>query len=448
MNFQKLSTAAISVTTVSKCYQVYSKPLDRLRQSLNSRLHRAVGIPQRRFYEEFWALAGISLRVEVGQTVGIIGRNGSGKSTLLQIICGTLSPTSGDVAVKGRVAALLELGSGFNPEFTGRENVYLNAAVLGLGRSQVEERFSEIEAFADIGGFIDQPVKTYSSGMVVRLAFAVIAHVDADILVVDEALAVGDAAFSQKCMRFLREFKANGTVLFVSHDASSILNLCDHAIWLDRGSLRMEGDPVDVSNAYTEYTAQQVYGDAVKLRTIRGAKDHEVPHPATLTSPPDSIEIFDNIANSDGWDTGDAKILSVTLTNLSRPDGVVFSGGERVDLRIRAKASAPLSSPIIGFFVKDRLGQSLFGEHTFLYEPGFRVEAGGVLEACFVFTLPLLPDGDYSMTVSIADGDPNVHVQHHWLHDAVMIRVASPVLRYGLVGIPYEAVSLQQIDDE
>ena len=211
----------IQVQGLQKCFQIYNSPGQRLRQFLQPRVQRWLGRNVQRYYREFWALRDVSFEIRKGQTVGIIGRNGSGKSTLLQMICGTLHPTAGHVEVRGRVAALLELGSGFNPEFTGRENVFFNAGVLGQSEERTREKFADIEAFADIGEFMDQPVKTYSSGMLVRLAFAVIAHVDADILVIDEALAVGDAFFTQKCMRFLRSFMQQGTVLFVSHDTAA-----------------------------------------------------------------------------------------------------------------------------------------------------------------------------------------------------------------------------------
>jgi lipopolysaccharide transport system ATP-binding protein len=204
---------AISVRGVSKCYQIYAKPEHRLKQAVWPRLQRLLGRKGERYYREFWALRDVSFELRKGETLGVIGKNGSGKSTLLQIICGTLTPTGGEIRVAGRVAALLELGSGFNPDFTGRENIYMNGAVLGLTREQIDARFDDIVAFADIGDFIGQPVKTYSSGMYVRLAFAVIAHADADILVIDEALSVGDVFFSQKCMRFLRTFQENGTVI-------------------------------------------------------------------------------------------------------------------------------------------------------------------------------------------------------------------------------------------
>ena len=233
---------AVRLDSVAKCYQIYERPQDRLKQSIMPRLQSLVGKERTRYYREFWALKGVDLHVRKGETVGIVGRNGSGKSTLLQILCGTLNPSAGSVEVNGRVCALLELGSGFNPEFTGRENVYMNGAVLGLTREQIDERFDDIVAFADIGEFIEQPVRTYSSGMYVRLAFAVIAHADADVLVIDEALSVGDVFFGQKCMRFLREFMKHGTVIFVSHDTSAVLNLCDRVVWMQEGVVVEEGE--------------------------------------------------------------------------------------------------------------------------------------------------------------------------------------------------------------
>ena len=234
---------AIRVQNLSKCYQIYDNPGDRLKQFIVPKIKRLLGKKHTSYFREFWALNDVSFEVKRGETVGIIGRNGSGKSTLLQIICGTLTPTAGTVQTHGRIAALLELGSGFNPEFTGRENVYLNAAVLGLSKEEIDDRFEKIAAFADIGQFMEQAVKMYSSGMMIRLAFAVIAHVDADILVIDEALAVGDAFFTQKCMRYLRSFMKSGTVLFVSHDTASIRSLCNKAVWLERGIVQENGSP-------------------------------------------------------------------------------------------------------------------------------------------------------------------------------------------------------------
>jgi lipopolysaccharide transport system ATP-binding protein len=241
---------AIQVIELSKRYHVYSKPQDRLKQMLLPRIQSKAGFAVRSYSREVCALKSATFDVYRGETVGIIGRNGSGKSTLLQLICGTLNPSGGSVSVRGKVAALLELGSGFNPEFTGRENIFLNGTVLGLTHQEISKRFDAIVAFADIGNFIEQPVKTYSSGMTLRLAFAVIAHVNADVLIIDEALAVGDAVFSQKCMRFIREFQKENTVLFVSHDTGSVLNLCQRAVWLDKGEVRLVGSAKAVAEAY------------------------------------------------------------------------------------------------------------------------------------------------------------------------------------------------------
>ncbi len=242
---------AIKVRNVSKHYLIYSRPEDRLKQAIMARVDRLFGREPRRYYTDFAALNGVSFNVRKGETVGIIGRNGCGKSTLLQIICGTLLPSGGSVEVNGRIAALLELGAGFNPEFTGRENVYMNAAILGLSTKEINERFDDIVAFADIGQFIDQPVKTYSSGMYVRLAFAVAINVDPDILVIDEALAVGDVAFQRKCFSRLEQIREQGaTILFVSHSPGAIIELCDRAILLDSGELLLDGTPKFVVSQY------------------------------------------------------------------------------------------------------------------------------------------------------------------------------------------------------
>lgn len=437
----------IRVESVSKCYHIYAKPQDRLRQAILPRVDRLLFQPPKRYFQEFWALADVTFEVAAGETVGIIGRNGSGKSTLLQIICGTLQPTSGRVVCDGRVAALLELGSGFNPEFTGRENVYLNGAILGLSREQIDTRYQDILRFADIGEFIDQPVKTYSSGMMLRLAFAVIAHVDADVLIVDEALAVGDAVFGQKCMRFLRRFKRTGTVLFVSHDAASVVALCEKAIWLDGGRIRMSGSAKEVADAYAKYCAQSILDDAYQYEGLQ--LGHDTAQAPQLDGDV-KLDFFDNIVDSDGWKTGAAEIKSVRLLRAdgARP-GSSFVGGEQVELVVTAQALEQLDSPIIGFLVKDRLGQSLFGHNTYSDStPPQQVDPGAVLEARFLFRLPLLPNGDYSMTVAIANGDTMVNVQHHWLHDAVLMSVASTKPRYGLVGIPFERIQLRQLPRE
>ncbi|NTV13324.1 MAG: ABC transporter ATP-binding protein [Desulfobulbaceae bacterium] len=248
---EDLPHVSISVRDLAKIYQIYERPQDRLKQSLIPRLQQILGHTPRQYFREFWALKDISFQVRQGETVGIIGRNGSGKSTLLQLICGTLNPTVGAINTHGRIAALLELGSGFNPEFTGRENVFLYGAVLGLTSAEIAGRFSVIEKFADLGDFIDQPIKIYSSGMVVRLAFSVAINVEPQILVIDEALSVGDELFQRKCFARIEAIKKSGaTILFVSHSGAAIVELCDRALLLDGGELLASGAPKEIVGKY------------------------------------------------------------------------------------------------------------------------------------------------------------------------------------------------------
>lgn len=450
---------AIRVTNLSKCYHIYDKPQDRLRQSIVPRLQRLSGKVPKQYFREFWALKDVSFEIKKGETVGIIGRNGSGKSTLLQMICGTLTPTSGSIQTNGRVAALLELGSGFNPEFTGRENVYMNAAVLGLSKEDVDARFDDIAAFADIGEFIEQPVKIYSSGMYVRLAFSVIAHVDADILVVDEALSVGDAVFTQKCMRFIRSFQERGTLIFVSHDTSSVQNLCKTGIWLGNGQIQKVGTSKSVAEAYLQYTLQEVYGDSAKLSATTSAADPSIIaacHPEGEKSDAVAIEygslasVRDNTTNATGWKTGTAEIVSVSLEKIEPGPDSVFAGGEKVRMVIRAKANETLENPILGFLVRDRLGQDLFGENTlpFTGMTPCPIKAGQEFTGEFIFKLPMLPNGQYAVMASVANGDLHNHVQHHWMHDALIINVSSSKIRWGLVGIAFERVVLLEAGND
>jgi lipopolysaccharide transport system ATP-binding protein len=444
-----MTDIAIRASHLSKCYHIYNNPQDRLKQFVMPRLQRLLRRQPKQYFHEFWAVNDVSFEIKKGETVGIIGRNGSGKSTLLQLICGTLTPSSGQVEINGRVAALLELGSGFNPEFTGRENVYMNATVLGLSHEEVEKRFDDIAAFADIGEFIEQPVKTYSSGMMLRLAFAVIVHVDADILVIDEALAVGDAIFVQKCMRFLRNFMKYGTVLFVSHDSGSVVNLCQYAIWLNKGVVSQSGIAKEVVEAYTQFTLQEIYGDSVCLTAIDANKKAEQEEKSNAIVDVDkdtSVTYFTQLNESAGWESGKAKILSVRLLDKEGQDMPMLHGGEAISLEIIAIANESIYSPMLGWFVKDRLGQSLFGEHTYTYvNPPLLINSGEKIKAVFQFQIPLLPNGDYSIAVSIAEGDPFEHTHHHLIHDAIVFKVVSNKLRYGLVGIAFQSVSLNKM---
>jgi lipopolysaccharide transport system ATP-binding protein len=450
------SEPAVRVRSLSKCYQIYGRPQDRLKQSIYPRVQRLTGRSPRQYFKEFWALRDVSFEVGKGETLGVIGRNGSGKSTLLQLVCGTLNPSGGEIETRGRVGALLELGAGFNPEFTGRENVHLSACLHGLSKQLVEDRFDRIAAFADIGRYMDQPVKFYSSGMYVRLAFAVIAHIDADILVVDEALAVGDAVFVQRCMRFIRGFQERGTLLFVSHDMGPVLTLCRRCLWLEQGRVARIGPAKSVAEAYLHSTLQEVYGESVKLEAI----DTENSEPDTGCSAPTRemmaeevpdygtvAEVRDNLGGAHGWSSGGAQILEVRLNRVGPGTSEVFEGGERVCLSIRARANREIRRPILGFLVRDRLGQDLFGENTlpFTNANPVAVDAGQEFEGRFVFRLPMLPNGHYAVMTSVAEGDLIDHVQHHWLHDAMFFHISSSAVRWGLVGIPFEQVLLKEI---
>jgi lipopolysaccharide transport system ATP-binding protein len=420
------------------------------------RLQPWVGMRPKQYFRQFWALKELSFEVKRGETVGIIGRNGSGKSTLLQMICGTLTPTSGNIETTGRIAALLELGSGFNPDFTGRENVYMNAAVMGLSKSEIDRRFNDILAFAEIGDFVNQPVKTYSSGMMVRLAFSVIVHVDADILIIDEALAVGDAFFTQKCMRFLREFMKQGTVLFVSHDTTAVRSLCNRALWLDNGELLMEGTPKDISEKYLEafYESQQgksskikksVIKEISKVDSLKDQRDFFI----NCSNLRNDIKIFKFSQNEASFGTGKAQVVSVEFAD---SEGSLLSwivGGEDVVLKIEIETQVILESPIIGFFVKDKLGQEVFGDNTYLsfFDNPVNCLADTKLVAAFAFQMPRLATGHYSITVAIADGNQAEHVQHHWVHDAITFRSEATSVFSGTVGIPMKTIDLKAYNE-
>lgn len=442
----------IAVQDLSKCYQIYEAPRDRLKQFLLPRLQRLLGKKPRKYFRDFWALKDVSFEVRKGEVVGIIGRNGSGKSTLLQIICGTLSPTYGEVETNGRIAALLELGSGFNPDFTGRENVYLNGTVLGLSKDEIDTRFADIAAFADIGDFIDQPVKTYSSGMMLRLAFAVIAHVNADILVVDEALAVGDALFTQKCMRFIREFSKENVLLFVSHDTSAVINLCDRVVWLNKGQVAMYGNSKPVCESYLNSLFHNLQTDSTptgaemrenaRIRRIGQEqltwRDQRTDF-VNASNLRNDLEIFkfhgDDSANFGGQD---ARIVNVALLDAEGNALSWVVGGEKVCLRIEIEASISLEGVIVGFAVKDRLGQSLFGDNTYQSEScqNFRIAAGGHVVSEFEFFMPWLAQGDYVIQVAVAEGTQDKHRQLHWLHDALVFRSHHSPVSTGIMGIP------------
>ncbi|MGU7782443.1 ABC transporter ATP-binding protein [Burkholderia sp. PU8-34] len=329
----------VAVEHLSKCFRIYDKPADRLRHSLATRI-KIPGRRPRQYGRDFWALHDVSFPVRRGETIGIIGRNGSGKSTLLQIIAGTLTPSDGSVTVNGRISALLELGAGFNPEFSGRENVMLSARIMGISSDEIRARFAEIEAFADIGEFIDQPVKTYSSGMYVRLAFAVAIHVSPDILVVDEALAVGDTAFQTKCLTRIRKMQKEGvTILLVTHSTNTLVEYCDRAIYLKRGRLVKDGPCRDVVKLYANDLVDDEGGSAI---------DIEVPNDRT------------DAESADGPAASEAKtvisdrtsILDVKIVDVGGKERTTFSFAEEFRVTVSIRVSQPNPKPCFGLQIK------------------------------------------------------------------------------------------------
>lgn len=442
---------AIELRSVSKEYMVFDKPSHRLWQMIFR--------GKRQFYRSQEVLREISFPVRRGETVGLVGRNGSGKSTLLSIVCGTLPATSGEIEINGRVAALLELGAGFNPELSGSENLDLCAKIYGLTDLEIADRYEKMVEFADIGEHISQPVKTYSSGMFTRLAFAVVAHVDADILVVDEALAVGDAYFVQKCMRFLAAFKQRGgTLLFVSHDMASVTSLCDRAIWLRDGRVAMDASPKEVANAYLAdlYAAQQTEIEFSELAQDGApSSDHGMVPVDEPEDPRRAVILNSNLRNDleifrfePGHDFGQggAKIVQAHLSSIDgRPLSWVI-GGELTRINITIRAEVAMESPIIGFVLKDSKGQPLFGDNTFLayMDRAVPLDIGESLHASFEFRMPILANGTYSISIAVADGTQINHVVHQWLHDAMILSSHSTSLSTGLMGIPMRSIVLER----
>lgn len=430
---------AIRVHNLSKTYRLYDRPSDRGKQWILPAVQKCLGREPAQYYREVHAVENVSFEVKKGETLGIIGRNGSGKSTLLQLIVGTLSPTGGTIDIDGRVAALLELGAGFHPEFTGRENVFLNASLLGLSQADIDAQLDDMLAFAEIGASIDQPVKTYSSGMVVRLAFAVMAHVKADILVIDEALAVGDAFFVQKCIRFLRAFMERGTVLFVSHDSAAVLSLCRKALWLEHGRIAGIGEAKTVCDGYLHdaYAVTRGEARAEESEVSSASRSNVIQLRPPVTPESKGEQGLQHAENVSGPEDRQARIEKILFTNaIGRTIHTVIKR-ERVSLRIWCRTFIWLRSPIVGFLVRDRFGQSLFGANTCLVGQGMSdaVAPGSSFVAVLEFVMPVLHPGDYAMSIALADGTQQQHVQHHWIHDALAFTSAPTEPCFGLFAV-------------
>jgi len=404
-------TAALRVHQVSKQYRTYARPGDRLKESLTRGRWRG--------HKEFWALQDISFELEKGEIVGIIGPNGCGKSTLLQIIAGTLEPTHGDVWHEGRISALLELGAGFDPEFTGVENVYMNASLLGFSRRETDRLLPHIERFAEIGEFLYQPVKTYSSGMYVRLAFAIAASVEPDILIIDEALAVGDAVFQHRCLRRIKELHDRGTtVLFVSHDAAAIRALCSRAILMNQGRVISDGLPADVLNCYQE----------IVMERERAYEAESQPADAVSAE----AETFEPLSFTYRHGNRSAEIVVAELADTTGRRVEIIDTGTPVTMRVAARFYSNVDDPVIGFLIRNRHGISAFGTNT----GEQRLELGSVrrgetVEVTFSFSCWLGID-NYSISCAVHSREGEAY---DWLDGVRFFRVTSMRLTEGIANL-------------
>ena len=409
-----MSEFAIKIESLCKGYRLYNKHLDRVKETFH---------PFRRKYHRIHhALRDISLEIEPGEFVGIIGRNGSGKSTLLQIISGVLQKTSGHVEVNGTTSALLELGAGFNPEFSGRENVYLNASILGISKANVDRQFTDIEAFADIGTFIDQPVKTYSSGMYVRLAFAVAISVRPQILIVDEALAVGDIFFQQKCIRYMEEEMKNCTKVLVTHDMHAVMNLCNRVYVLEQGRLGFYGSPIESVEYYTKVMQNELFrsnGNMDDTTNYQPINNH------------DQLAIQDT--RGEGWvyvdeedraGASEIEIIKVRLiSGLKKQPVMTALHGDLLRLEMVVESSEPLGSVLFGYILKDRVGNGICGDNTLsMTTTTYDLGQGRHLVA-LIFKWPDIAPDNYLMTLGVGQGDhPLHHVIQCWAHNILNIK--------------------------
>ncbi|MSR00472.1 MAG: ABC transporter ATP-binding protein [Gammaproteobacteria bacterium] len=433
---------AIRVSNLSKCYQIYETPRDRLKQFVMPRIRRVAGKQQKQYFREFWALKDVSFEIKKGETVGIIGRNGSGKSTLLQMICGTLTPTSGSIQTNGRIAALLELGSGFNTEFTGRENVYMNAAVLGLSKEEVDARYDDIVAFADIGEFIERPVKTYSSGMMVRLAFAVQSQIDPDILIVDEALSVGDAKFQAKCFDRLRQLKENGTsILLVTHSSEQIVTHCSNAILLNNGEQLESGEPRRIVNRYMDL----LFG---KERKTLESKPQNSSSDKPVLSTGDvaySLSSQDDIFSTRlgynpheyRWGDGTASILDFYLAADGEPYPSAVTSGQSICLAVSVQFVSELLRPILGITIKTKEGVTIYGVNSETLENDEFQSLGqkaSVVQAEATLKCRLAP-GDYFVSLGIATRQGEKVIPHDRRYDSIHLQVKPHSSFFGLADL-------------
>jgi len=392
---------------VSKSYPIYDRPGDRLKELLT--------FQRRRYHRDYWALEDVSFNVYRGETFCVIGENGAGKSTLLQLVAGILQPSSGDAAVHGRVSALLELGAGFNPEFTGVDNIYLNGSILGFSRAEIDSKYQKIKNFAEIGDFIRQPVKTYSTGMVVRLAFAVAIHADPDVLLVDEALAVGDMYFRQRCMRRVHSLRENGTtILFVSHAMADVKALGDRTLWLEGGKVRELGPPDEVVSKYLAAMSEK---DSAYLK-LEG--NRSTTNSSPVGTAPEIVETIPNIDHRHG--DGRAEILGIAVADLNGTPIQLMEPDSTVVVRISVRAKDVISQPNVGFMLRNHLGMDFAGVNStrdgLLLPP---MKSGDVYTVDFHVDLPTLYPSHFSFSPAIADGSLVSYRMCDWIDNALTL---------------------------
>lgn len=422
---------AVVLEKVSKIYKLYARPADRLKEALLR--------GRKSYHEEFWAVRDVDLSVPKGATVALIGVNGSGKSTLLQLVAGILQPSTGAVRVRGRVAALLELGAGFNLEHTGRENVYINGAILGIEHDEMKERMDAILRFAEIGDFIDRPVKTYSTGMYVRLAFAVAINVDPEVLLIDEALSVGDMYFQHRCLNKINELQARGkTILFVSHDPAFVVTLASKAAWIHEGKLLQYGTPERVVNEYTAMVASRELRERRRTEAFPAASPAEGTEAGSAGDKADRVET--TIPNADvRYGNHKAEILGIGLYDERGRRIHAAQGGQTVLIRVSVFFLEDVQQPFIGFLIRNRLGLSLTGTNTLMEGCPTRPQIkGSTCTAEFRLQLPLLYIGNYSFAFAVAEGTLDDYAICDWIENAYVIEIITTTLVHGLLRLPCE----------
>ncbi|HET7558246.1 MAG TPA: ABC transporter ATP-binding protein [Rhodanobacteraceae bacterium] len=453
------SEPIITAQGLGKCYQIYESPAERLKQMLYPRVARLFGRSVEPRFTEFWALRGVDFRISRGETVGILGRNGSGKTTLLQVLCGTLPYSEGHCEVQGRVAALLELGAGFKPEFTGRENVLINSAIVGIPEAEARSRMQQVIEFSELGEVIDRPVKTYSSGMYVRLAFSAAIHVSPDILVVDEALAVGDARFQAKCFRRINEMKEQGvTILFVTHATEQVAMHCSRALLLDGGRLIDDGHPREVSNRYLDLLFGRSTADRERAEALSEASAQRARTVTNGSQSPDSDPVAEAVeaftkddagadfasrtsyhAGEYRWGDGSGEIVDYLLVAGGRLDPAHLIAGEEAELYVRFRFRDAVATPVFGFFIKSIEGLMLTGCNSRDFGQGwgarYRPMQAGQTVVCKFRFRPNFDSGNYLLSLGIAaDNGGELHPLDR-RYDSILLKIENDGPYFGLVSV-------------